>query len=137
MFGPIRGDWPDDSWKGWWGDTPPYHCPVFVLTHHPRDSFEMDGGTTFHFVTEGIEAALDRAKAAAGDLDIRLGGGADTIKQYMRAGLLDSAHIAIVPVLLGDGERLLDDLGDASGRYVCTEWVGTPKVTHAVLTRVD
>jgi len=137
MFGPIRGDWPDDSWKGWWGDTPPYHCQVFVLTHHPRDSFEMDGGTTFHFVTEGIEAALDRAKAAAGDLDIRLGGGADTIKQYMRAGLVDSAHIAIVPVLLGDGERLLDDLGDASDRYICTQWVGSSKVTHAVLTRVD
>jgi dihydrofolate reductase len=137
MFGPVRGDWPDDSWKGWWGDNPPYHCSVFVLTHHPRESIEMDGGTTFHFVTDGIEEALDQAKAAAGDLDVRLGGGAETIKQYMRAGLLDSMHIAIVPVMLGDGERLLDDLGDAASRYVCTEWVGSAKVTHAVLTRVD
>ncbi len=136
MFGPVRGDWPDDEWKGWWGDTPPYHHPVFVLTHHPRDSFDMAGGTTFHFVTDGIEAALDQARAAAGDLDIRLGGGVDTIKQYLRAGLVDDIHLAIVPVLLGAGERLLDDLGDATTRYECTEWVASKTVTHARLTRI-
>ena len=137
MFGPVRGEWPDDTWKGWWGDNPPYHHEVFVLTHHVREPVEMEGGTTFHFVTDGIESALDRARGAAGDLDIRLGGGADTIKQYMRAGLVDRVHLAIVPVLLGDGERLLDDLGSSVERYSCTEWLASPKATHAVLTRVD
>ena len=101
MFGPIRGDWPDDSWKGWWGNNPPYHCPVFVLTHHARRSIEMQGGTTFHFVTDGIHPALRRAREAAGGLDVRLGGGAATIRQYLQAGLLDELHIAISPVLLG------------------------------------
>ena len=137
MFGPIRGAWPNDEWKGWWGDVPPYHHDVFVLTRHPREPFTMDGGTTFHFVTDGIESALMQAEAAAGDRNIRLGGGVDTIKQYMRAGLVDDLHIAIVPVLLGKGERLLDGLGDASGRYVVTEWVASPKVIHARLTRID
>ncbi len=137
MFGPIRGNWPGESWKGWWGDVPPYHHPVFVLTHHPRDSFEMEGGTTFHFVTDGIESALERARAAAGELNIRLGGGVDTIKQYMQAGLVDDLHLAIVPVLLGKGERLLDDLGKAADRYACTEWVASTKVVHVRLTRID
>jgi dihydrofolate reductase len=137
MFGPIRGDWPDEDWKGWWGDIPPYHHPVFVLTHHPRESFEMDGGTTFHFVTDGMESALEQARAAAGDSHIRLGGGVDTIKQYMRAGLVDDLHIAIVPVLLGSGERLLDDLGATAARYPCTEWVASNNVVHVRLTRID
>src|SRR2546430_10526255 len=103
MFGPIRGDWPDDQWKGWWGDNPPYHVPVFVLTHHARPSITMKGGTTFHFVTDGIEAALKRATEAAGGKDIRLGGGVATIREYLNAGLIDEMHLAISPVLLGAG----------------------------------
>ncbi|HMK11034.1 MAG TPA: dihydrofolate reductase family protein [Acidimicrobiales bacterium] len=134
MFGPIRGDWPDDKWRGWWGSSPPYHHPVFVLTKHPRDSFEMEGGTTFHFVTDGIVAALDRARDAAGDQDIRLGGGVSTVQQYMRAGLVDWAHFAITPVLLGEGERLWQG-ADITALYECTGWVASPTVTHAVLTR--
>src|SRR5262249_34246272 len=110
MFGPIRGPWPDDSWKGWWGDNPPYHVPAFVLTNHPRESIVMDGGTTFHFICDGIHAALQRAADAAGDRDIRLGGGVDTIRQYLRAGLIDEMHLAIAPVLLGSGEHLLAGL---------------------------
>jgi dihydrofolate reductase len=134
MFGPIRGDWPDGEWKGWWGDNPPYHCDTFVLTHHPREPVEMAGGTTFHFVTDGIISALEQARAAAGELDIRLGGGVATIKQYMRAGLVDRMHLAIVPVLLGAGERLIDELGEAVSSYECTTWVASPNVMHAVLT---
>src|SRR6201985_59653 len=106
MFGPVRGAWPDDSWKGWWGDEPPYHCDVFVLTHHARAPITMKGGTVFHFVTDGIEAALQRARQAAGAKDIRLGGGVATVKQYLRAGLLDELHVAIVPAALGSGENL-------------------------------
>ncbi len=109
MFGPVRGPWPDESWRGWWGERPPYDHPVFVLTHHPRDPLEMDNDTTFHFVTEGIEVALERAMAAAGGQDVRLGGGAATIRQYLRAGLVDVCHVAVSAVLLGRGERLLDD----------------------------
>ena len=110
MFGPIRGDWPDESWKGWWGDNPPYHCPVFVLTHHPRASIAMEGGTTFHFVTDGIHAALERAREAANGTDIRLGGGVATIRQYLQAGLIDEMHLAVSPMLLGSGENLFAGL---------------------------
>src|SRR4051812_41412028 len=106
MFGPVRGAWPDETWKGWWGDEPPYHCEVFVLTHHPRASITMNGGTVFHFVTDGIEAALQRARRAASGKDVRLGGGVATIQQYLRAGLVDELHIAIAPALLGSGENL-------------------------------
>ena len=110
MFGPIRGDWPDDNWKGWWGPNPPYHVPVFVLTHHPQASIEMEGGTTFHFVTDGIRAALDRAIEAADGNDVRIGGGPATIRQYLEAGLIDEMHLAYTPVLMGSGEPLLDGL---------------------------
>jgi dihydrofolate reductase len=134
MFGPVRGPWTDEQWVGWWGDDPPYHHPVFVLTHHPRSSITMKGGTVFHFVTDGIEAALERALEAANGLDIRLGGGAATIQQYLRAGLIDEMHVAIVPVLLGSGERLFDRV-DASGGYECVELVSSPSVTHVRLAR--
>src|SRR5271169_5727356 len=110
MFGPVRGPWLDDSWKGWWGDNPVYHTPVFVLTHHARAPITMQGGTTFHFVTEGIHAALDRAKEAANEKDVRLGGGTSTMKQYLRAGLVDDMHFVISPALIGSGERLFPDL---------------------------
>jgi dihydrofolate reductase len=135
MFGPIRGPWPDDAWKGWWGDNPPYHCPVFVLTHHARAPLEMDGGTTFHFVTDGIHAALDRAREAAGDRDIRLGGGVATIRQYLSEGLVDEMHLAISPVLLGSGEHLLGGIDMPKLGYACAEHVPTPKATHVVLKR--
>ena len=107
MFGPIRGPWPDASWKGWWGEEPPYHVPVFVLTHHARESLEMQGGTTFYFVTDGIHAALDAAKQVAGHRDVRIGGGADTVRQYLQAGLVDEVQLAVSPTLLGQGESLL------------------------------
>lgn len=110
MFGPVRGEWPDLDWKGWWGDNPPYHCPVFVLTHHERPPLEMDGGTVFHFVTGGIDEALERAREAAGEKDIRIGGGAATIRQYLRAGLIDELHLAVAPTLLGSGESLLEGI---------------------------
>jgi dihydrofolate reductase len=135
MFGPIRGPWPDDAWKGWWGETPPYHTPVFVLTNHPRAAIAMNGGTTFHFVTDGIDAALKRATEAAGERDIRLGGGVDTIRQYLRAGLIDEIHLAISPVLLGRGEHLLGDIDAAKLGYRCTEHVPTASATHVVLTK--
>ncbi len=135
MFGPVRGDWPDDSWKGWWGDNPPYHVPVFVLTHHPRASIEMEGGTVFHFVTDGIEAALDRARAAAGGKDIRLGGGVETIRQYLKAGLIDELHLAFAPRLLGSGEHLLAGLDMPALGYSVTEHATTEKAMHVVLTR--
>ena len=139
MFGPVRGAWDtwDGSWAGWWGDEPPYHHPVFVLTHHAHDPIEMAGGTTFHFVTDGIEAALDRAMAAAGGQDVRVGGGASTVRQYLRAGLVDELHLAVVPILLGDGERLLDDLGASADAYECTELVCSSAVSHVVLTRTS
>jgi dihydrofolate reductase len=135
MFGPSRGPWPDDGWKGWWGPNPPYHVPVFVLTHHPRASLEMEGGTTFHFVTDGIHAALDAARAAAGGKDVRLGGGAATVRAYLREGLVDELHLAISPVLLGRGEPLLAGLDLPSLGYAVTEHVGTAHATHVVFTR--
>jgi dihydrofolate reductase len=135
MFGPIRGPWPDDAWKGWWGETPPYHTPVFVLTNHPRAAIAMNGGTTFHFVTDGIDAALNRATEAAGERDIRLGGGVDAIRQYLRAGLIDEIHLAVSPVLLGRGEHLLGDIDAAKLGYRCTEHVPTASATHVVLTK--
>lgn len=135
MFGPIRGPWPDDSWRGWWGDNPPYHTPVFVLTHHARESISMDGGTIFHFVTDGIHRARERARDAANGLDIRLGGGAATIRQYLRAGLIDEMHIAIVPVLLGTGENLLADIDLPSLGYRCIKSVGTKRATHVVIKK--
>lgn len=135
MFGPVRGPWPDDSWKGWWGDNPPYHTPVFVLTHHPRAAIAMDGGTTFHFVTDGIHAALQRAVEAAGGHDVRLGGGVATIRQYLQAGLIDEMHLAVSPTLLGSGEQLLAGLDVPKLGYRCAEHVPTPNTTHVVLTR--
>lgn len=137
MFGPVRGPWPDESWKGWWGETPPYHVPVFVLTHHARTSIAMDGGTTFHFVTGGIREALERAREAAGDLDIRLGGGVATIREYLQAGLIDEMHFAISPVLLGRGENLFAGLDLVRLGYRCTEHVPAPKATHVVLTKSE
>lgn len=133
MFGPIRGPWPDDKWRGWWGKNPPYHTPVFVLTHHPRQSFSMEGGTTFHFITDGIHRALERAVAAAKGLDVRLGGGVSTIKQYLRARLIDEMHFAVAPVLLGSGESLFADLDLPSLGYRCVEHVATPRATHLVI----
>jgi dihydrofolate reductase len=130
MFGPIRGRWDNHEWKGWWGDYPPYHHPVFVLTHHPRPSFTMEGGTTFYFVHEGIEAALERAFDAAEGKDVRIGGGAATIQQYLRAGLIDDLHLAIVPILLGSGERLFDHLEGGPDGYECVEFVSSPSVAH-------
>jgi dihydrofolate reductase len=135
MFGPIRGAWPDSAWKGWWGDNPPFHVPVFVLTHHPRASFTMSGGTTFHFVTDGIEAALERAAAAAKGQDVRLGGGASVIRQYLEKGLVDEMHVAVAPVLLGSGEPLLAGINLVALGYKCSEHLSTPNATHVVLTR--
>jgi dihydrofolate reductase len=135
MFGPIRGRWPDDAWTGWWGDNPPYHTPVFVLTHHERAPIAMEGGTTYFFVTDGIEAALRRATEAAGGRDIRLGGGAATIRQYLRAGLLDEMHLAIAPVLLGSGEHLLHGLDLPALGYEVAEHVATPAATHVVIRK--
>jgi len=135
MFGPVRGPWPDESWKGWWGDEPPYHVPVFVLTHHARSPLAMKGGTTFHFVTDGIHAALERAREAAGERDVRLGGGVATIREYLRAGLVDEMHLAISPVLLGAGEHLLGGIDSTALGYRVTEHVNTPKATHVVLAR--
>ncbi len=135
MFGPIRGPWPDDAWKGWWGDNPPYHTPVFVLAHHPRASIAMAGGTTFHFVTDGIEAALKRATEAAEGKDVRLGGGVATIRQYLLAGLVDELHLAIAPVLLGSGEHLFAGIDMPNLGYACSEHVATAKATHVVLRK--
>jgi dihydrofolate reductase len=137
MFGPVRGAWPDESWKGWWGDNPPYHCPVFVLTHHPRASIAMEGGTTFHFVTEDIRAALERAREAADGRDVRVGGGAATIRQYLQAGLIDEMHLAVSPVLLGSGEHLLSGLDLLKLGYRVSEHVPMPKTTHFVLAKQE
>ena len=128
MFGGGPGRWGDESWTGWWGDDPPFHHPVFVLTHHSREPLEMQGGTTFHFVTDGIEVALEQARAAAGEKDVSLGGGASVAQQYLAAGLLDEVVVSIVPILLGGGARLFDDVGDAALEQV--ESVGAPGVTH-------
>jgi dihydrofolate reductase len=135
MFAPSRGPWPDDSWKGWWGDNPPYHVPVFLITHHPRPPLTMQGGTTFHFVTDGIHAALERAREAARGKDVRLGGGAATIRQYLAAGLVDELHLAISPVLLGRGEHLLAGIDTVSLGYRCTEHASTRHATHVVLAK--
>ena len=133
MFSPLRGPWPDLTWKGWWGDNPPYHVPTFILTHHPRPPIEMEGGTTFYFVTGGIHEALDRARDAADGMDVRIGGGANTIQQYLRAGLIDELHIAISPVLLGGGERLFEGVDLRALGYECVEFVASEKATHVVL----
>jgi dihydrofolate reductase len=135
MFGPVRGEWGDSDWSGWWGEEPPYHHPVFVLTNHPRASIPMKGGTTFHFVTGGIEGALAQAYEAAGGQDVRLGGGASTIQLYLRAGLLDELHLAIVPILLGSGERVFDHLDGGPVGYECVELVASPSVAHVRLAR--
>ena len=130
MFGPIRGDWGDESWNGWWGPEPPYRCATYVLTHHAREPVEMDGGTAFHFVTEGIEAAMEQARAAAGELDISIAGGASTAQQYLRAGLIDEVSLQVVPVLMGDGERLFDNLGDYSPTLEVVRVLDAPNATH-------
>jgi dihydrofolate reductase len=135
MFGPVRGPWPDNNWKGWWGDVPPYHTDVFVLTHHEREPLAMSGGTTFYFVNDGIEKALERAFAAAKGQDVRLGGGVATIRQYLRAGLIDEMHVAISPVLLGEGESLFADVDLLSLGYTCIENVETEHAMHVVLGR--
>jgi dihydrofolate reductase len=135
MFGPIRGPWPDNIWKGWWGDNPPYHTPVYVLTHHSRESIIMSGGTTFHFVTDGIHAALQRAADTAKGQDIRVGGGVSTIQQYLRAGLVDEMHLAISPILLGSGEHLFAGIDLPRLGYQCTEHVATQGATHVILTK--
>ena len=135
MFGPVRGPWRDEQWKGWWGENPPFHTPVFVLTHHARAPIAMAGGTTFHFVTDGIHAALDRARAAAGSMDVRLGGGVATIQQYLRAGLVDELHLALAPVLLGSGESLFSGINMRSLGYQCVERVATDRATHVVLRK--
>jgi dihydrofolate reductase len=135
MFGPMRGPWSDDGWKGWWGKNPPYHVPVFVLTHHARAPITMEGGTTFHFVTDGIQAALERAKEAARGKDIRLGGGVATVRQYLAAGLVDEIHLAVAHALLGRGEHLFAGIDLVSLGYRCTEHAATDDATHLVLTR--
>ena len=135
MFGPIRGEWGDEQWNGWWGDDPPYHTPVFVLTHHAREPVAMQGGTTFHFVTEGIEAALELATTAADGKDVSLGGGASTARQYLRAGLVDEMAIHVSPVLLGRGERLFEDAGDVLHGYECVELASSPTVAHFMYVR--
>ncbi|SDI16546.1 Dihydrofolate reductase [Actinokineospora alba] len=132
MFGPVRGPWEDDTWTGWWGPNPPYHHPVFVLTHHPRAPITMEGGTTFHFVDDGIESALAKAVAAANGQDVRLGGGASTVRQYLRAGLVDEMHLAVVPVLLGAGERLFDD---GITDFECAESITVDSIAHMRLVK--
>jgi len=135
MFGPVRGPWLDDSWKGWWGDNPPYHVPVYVLTHHQRPSLVMAGGTTFHFVTGGIHEALEKARHAAGNKDVRLSGGVSTVRQYLLAGLVDELHIAISPVLLGTGESLFAGINLPSLGYRCVEHVPSEFATHVILRK--
>lgn len=135
MFGPIRGPWPDESWRGWWGESPPYHVPVFVLTHHAREPLAMEGDTTFHFVTGGIHEALDLAREAARGKDVRVGGGPATIRQYLRAGLVDEMHLAIAPVLLGAGERLFEGVDLRALGFACTRHVASERATHVVIQR--
>ncbi|MFB8274258.1 dihydrofolate reductase family protein [Nocardia colli] len=134
MFGPIRGEWQDEEWKGWWGDNPPYHHDTFVLTHHPRQSLPMAGGTTFHFVDDTPEKVLRQAFEAADGKDVRLGGGSSVVRQFLQAGLVDEMHLAVVPILLGDGERLYDDLGTLPG-YAISSVVRSPAVTHVTFTK--
>jgi dihydrofolate reductase len=136
MFGPVRGPWPDDSWKGWWGEEPPYHVPVFVLTHHAREPLEMKGGTTFHFVTDGIHSALEQARKAAAGRDVRVGGGVATIRQYLEARLIDELHLAISPVLLGEGENLLQGIDMRALGYECVEHLPSSRAAaHVILRR--
>ncbi|MBZ9980323.1 MULTISPECIES: dihydrofolate reductase family protein [unclassified Mesorhizobium] len=135
MFGPIRGEWPDENWKGWWGDNPPYHVPVFVLTHHAREPIVMEGGTTFYFITDGIHSALEQARAAANGSDVRVGGGVATIRQYLQERLIDEMHLAISPVLLGSGEHLFAGIDMPKLGYACSEQVATPLATHVVIKR--
>jgi dihydrofolate reductase len=135
MFGPIRGPWPDESWRGWWGESPPFHCQVFVLTHHARPSLDMQGGTTFHFVTEGIHAALERAREAAANKDVRIGGGASTIQEYLQERLIDELHLAVSPVLLGRGELLFEGIDWRERGYRCVETKAGEKATHVVLAK--
>jgi dihydrofolate reductase len=135
MFGPIRGPWPDESWRGWWGENPPYHTPVFVLTRYARKPLHMEGDTVFHFVTTGIRDALEQAIAAAGGKDVRLGGGVATIREYLQAGLVDEMHLAIVPVLLGSGEHLLGGLDLPALGYACTDHVASGAATHVTVTK--
>ena len=135
MFGPVRGPWPDESWKGWWGDNPPYHSDVFVLTHHARTPIEMKGGTVFYFVTDGIHSALERARASAGDRDVRLGGGVAAIRAYLQAGLIDEMHLAVSPVLLGEGEHLLQGINLKALGFKHARHVATAKASHHVLAR--
>lgn len=135
MFGPVRGPWPDDSWKGWWGDEPPYHVPVFVLTHHERAPLEMAGGTTFHFVTDGIRSALEQARAAAGGRDVRLGGGVATIREYLRAGLIDELHLAVSPVVLGAGEHLFNGIDMRVLGYEAVDYIAGERAAHVFLRK--
>lgn len=135
MFGPIRGDWPDDSWKGWWGGNPPYHAPTFVLTHHARAPLEMEGGTIFHFVTDGIESALRQAQTAAGNKDVKIGGGVSTLRQYLRAGVIDTIHFAVSPTVLGQGEAVFEGIDLRALGYRVSEHVATGAATHIVLSR--
>ncbi len=135
MFGPIRGPWPDENWKGWWGDEPPYHVPVFVLTHHPRAPITMKGGTVFHFVTDGIHAVLKQATAAANGRDVRLGGGVSVIRQYLRAGLIDELHLAVRPILLGSGEHLFENINTHTLGYECAKHVAGERAMHVFLRK--
>jgi len=135
MFGPVRGDWPDAEWKGWWGPNPPYHAPTYILTHYKRDPIVMEGGTTFHFVTDGIDSALEQARAAAGDLDVKIGGGTATIRQYLQAGHIDELHLAVSPVVLGRGEALFEGIDLRALGYQVREHVAGEAATHIVLAR--
>ena len=137
MFGPIRGPWPDQNWNGWWGENPPYHVPVFVLTHHPRPRLDMEGDTSFHFVTGGIHEALDLAREATNGRDVRIGGGVSTVRQYLRAGLIDELHVAIAPVLLGRGERLFEDVDMRALGYECVQFAASENAAHVVLRRTS
>ena len=135
MFGPVRGEWPDENWKGWWGDNPPYHAPTFILTHYPRDPIVMEGGTTFYFVTDGIEAALEQARAAAGERDVKIGGGVSTVRQYLQAGLIDELHFAFSPVMLGQGEAMFTGIDLPALGFRITESAPTEFTTHILLSR--
>jgi dihydrofolate reductase len=136
MFGPVRGAWPDEAWKGWWGEEPPFHTPVFVLTHHPRPTLKMRGGTDFHFVTDGIHAALERAIAAANGRDVRLGGGVATVQQFLRARLIDDLHLPLRPVLMGSGEKLWDGIDMHALGYECANTIAGERATHLFLRRL-
>jgi dihydrofolate reductase len=137
MFGPIRGPWPDNEWKGWWGDEPPYHVPTFVLTHHAREPIEMKGGTTFHFVTDGIQSALEKAKAVAGDKDVRIGGGAAIIRQYLSERLIDDLHLVMRPMFMGRGEKIFDGLNMRDLGYVVDRWIPGERAVHILIRRED